>query len=176
MGGAGRRDASPGGSGSSPDHRPALDGQQHGPNPRRRSPKGVLMELPLPATRPDRASSCGYPAIRSRVRHPRRRPIACSYSGSLVEGVVVESAGINRHEGGDGNALHRRTSDPRWPRVMRWRPARAQRAACTPAVTTKKNRCWESGPARISARRTAMRHPTSSIVNAGSVPQPGEGR
>jgi integrase len=30
-----------------------------------------------------------------------------------------ESAGINRHGGGDGNALHRRGSDPRWPRVMR---------------------------------------------------------
>ena len=27
-------------------------------------------------------------------------------------------AGINRHGEGDGNALHRRISDPRWPRVM----------------------------------------------------------
>ncbi|WNV85078.1 AAA family ATPase [Umezawaea sp. Da 62-37] len=32
------------------------------------------------------------------------------------------SAGINRHGEGDGRALHRRSSDPRWPRVMRWRP------------------------------------------------------
>ena len=41
---------------------------------------------------------------------------------------LSESAGINRHGGGNGNALHRRSSDPRWPRVMRWRPARAQRS------------------------------------------------
>jgi hypothetical protein len=40
----------------------------------------------------------------------------------------LESAGINRLGEGDENALHRRTSDPRWPRVMRWRPARAQRS------------------------------------------------
>src|ERR1019366_4625479 len=41
----------------------------------------------------------------------------------------VESAGINRHGEGDERVLHRRSSDPRWPRVMRWRPARAQRSA-----------------------------------------------
>jgi hypothetical protein len=41
---------------------------------------------------------------------------------------VMESAGINRHGDGDGRALHRRSSDPRWPRAMRWRPARAQRS------------------------------------------------
>src|ERR1700676_1484497 len=30
-------------------------------------------------------------------------------------------AGINRHGEGDGRALHRRSSDPRWPRaVRRW--------------------------------------------------------
>jgi hypothetical protein len=40
---------------------------------------------------------------------------------------VRESAGINRH-GGDENALHRRSSYLRWPRVMRWRPVRAQRS------------------------------------------------
>ncbi|MBA2695032.1 MAG: helix-turn-helix transcriptional regulator, partial [Actinobacteria bacterium] len=39
-----------------------------------------------------------------------------------------ESAGINRHEERDENARHRRSSDPRWPRVMRWRPVRAQRS------------------------------------------------
>jgi hypothetical protein len=39
-----------------------------------------------------------------------------------------ESAGINRHGERDENARHRRSSDPRWPRVMRWRPARAQRS------------------------------------------------
>jgi len=40
----------------------------------------------------------------------------------------AESAGINRHGEGDENALHRRTSDSRWPRVMRWRSVRAQRS------------------------------------------------
>ena len=39
-----------------------------------------------------------------------------------------ESAGINRHGVGDENALHRRRSESRWPRVMRWRPVRAQRS------------------------------------------------
>jgi hypothetical protein len=38
------------------------------------------------------------------------------------------SAGINRHGGGDGRALRRRTSDPRRPRVMRRRPARVWRS------------------------------------------------
>src|SRR5664280_819431 len=41
---------------------------------------------------------------------------------------VSESAGMTRHGEGDGNALHRRSSDPRWPRVMRRRPARAWRS------------------------------------------------
>src|ERR1022692_290570 len=39
-----------------------------------------------------------------------------------------ESVGINRHGAGDERALQRRSSKSRWPRVMRWRPARAQRS------------------------------------------------
>jgi len=39
-----------------------------------------------------------------------------------------ESAGMNRHGGGDGRALRRRASDPRRPRVMRRRSARAWRS------------------------------------------------
>ena len=38
-----------------------------------------------------------------------------------VRPVLVVCAGINRHGEGDERALHRRSSDPRWPRVMRWR-------------------------------------------------------
>ena len=34
----------------------------------------------------------------------------------------VGCAGINRQEERDENARHRRSSDPRWPRVMRWYP------------------------------------------------------
>ena len=56
-----------------------------------------------------------------------------------------ESAGINRHEERDENARHRRSSDPRWPRVMRWRPARAQRSVdrgtCRPAIEPR-NHCF----------------------------------
>ena len=39
-----------------------------------------------------------------------------------------ESAGINRHGGGDGRALRRRASVPRRPSAMRRRPARAWRS------------------------------------------------
>jgi hypothetical protein len=39
-----------------------------------------------------------------------------------------ESVGINRYGAGDERALQRRSSQSRWPRVMRWRPARAQRS------------------------------------------------
>ena len=39
-----------------------------------------------------------------------------------------KSAGINRLGGGDGRALRRRASNPRRPRVMRRRPARAWRS------------------------------------------------
>ena len=42
--------------------------------------------------------------------------------------LIGGSAGINRHGGGDGRALRRRGSDPRRPRVMRRRPARAWRS------------------------------------------------
>ena len=48
-------------------------------------------------------------------------------------GPARRSAGINRHGGGDGRALHRRSSDPRWPRVMRRRSARAAGEALTGA-------------------------------------------
>jgi hypothetical protein len=36
--------------------------------------------------------------------------------------LVVVCAGINRHGEGDERALHRRSSDPRWPQVMRRHP------------------------------------------------------
>jgi len=39
----------------------------------------------------------------------------------MVALLMYGGAGINRHGDGDGRALHRRASDPRWPRVMRWR-------------------------------------------------------
>src|SRR6266540_7363753 len=54
-----------------------------------------------------------------------REPGGWSSGGA---GLGWESAGINRHEGGDGRALRRRASDPRRPRVMRRRPVRAWRS------------------------------------------------
>ncbi len=49
--------------------------------------------------------------------------------GNRIGGTSLrESAGINRHGGGDGRALRRRASDPRRPSAMRRRPARAWRS------------------------------------------------
>jgi RNA-directed DNA polymerase len=48
----------------------------------------------------------------------------------------LRKAPDNRHGEGNERFLHRRASDPRWPRAMRWRPARAQRSVgqgCTQA-------------------------------------------
>jgi hypothetical protein len=64
-----------------------------------------------PARFPRRTQSRGVELVERRVRETR-----------------FESAGISRHGEGDVNAPHRRISDPRWPRVMRWRSVRAQRS------------------------------------------------
>ena len=48
----------------------------------------------------------------------RRR--ACP-SGARSQETAHSCAGISRHEEGDESSLHRRSSDLRWPRVMRWR-------------------------------------------------------
>ena len=45
-----------------------------------------------------------------------------AYEPSMMVALLVYGgAGINRHGEGDERALHRRSSDPRWPRVMRRR-------------------------------------------------------
>ena len=63
---------------------------------------------------------------------PRHKRLTGAYFAKVIAieafCCVRESAGINRHGEGDENALHRRSSDPRWPRVMRWRSVRAQRS------------------------------------------------
>jgi ferritin len=41
---------------------------------------------------------------------------------ALEQEQKVRNAGINRYGERDENARHRRSSDPRWPRVMRRRP------------------------------------------------------
>ena len=78
-------------------------GSSSGPPPE--PPRGnVVVAGSLGATRPDRPRRC-----RSAFRVGRRY---VSFGAS---------AGINRHGEGDERALHRRSSDPRWPRVMRRR-------------------------------------------------------
>ncbi len=56
----------------------------------------------------------------------------------VLGGLKQRSAGINRREEGDERALHRRASDPRWPRAMRRRPQGRRRSVgrgtCRPAI------------------------------------------
>ena len=72
--------------------------------------------------------------------------------------LLSESAGISRHGDGDERSLHRRTSDPWWPRVMRWCPVRVQRSvdrgARRPAIEPRKGRCL--GCRRRRKRRKAI--------------------
>ena len=56
------------------------------------------------------------------------RPPVLAVCGPATRCLMGESVGINRHGAGDERALRRRSSQSRWPRVMRWRPARAQRS------------------------------------------------
>ena len=80
------------------------------------------------------APGCGF-AKRSRWPRAISTPAAPSdpheakaASAARLAWTAGESAGINRHGEGDENALHRRRSESRWPRVMRWRSVRAQRS------------------------------------------------
>jgi hypothetical protein len=50
-----------------------------------------------------------------RERAVRRKPEALSTDATRAGGPARRSAGINRHGGGDGRALRRRSSDPRRP-------------------------------------------------------------
>jgi hypothetical protein len=63
-----------------------------------------------------RRASSGSPVNQTPRQHPE------------LEGGFGESAGISRHGEGDENALRRRSSYSRRPRVMRWRSVRAQRS------------------------------------------------
>jgi hypothetical protein len=59
---------------------------------------------------------------------PHRRRRRLSRNQKAVNPRLSESAGIIRHGGGDGRAPRRRVSDPRRPRAMRRRSARAWRS------------------------------------------------
>jgi anti-sigma B factor antagonist len=73
--------------------------------------------------------SAGLGALIGGIRRTRELSgqvvVACSRPGLAR---LLESAGINRHGVRNERVLHRRRSEPRWPRAMRWRPARAQRS------------------------------------------------
>ncbi|GEM_PF-3020599 len=100
-----------------------------------RAPPGVsATHSALALEQPRQAGTTGWRRSYSLDGCSRRRR-ACSGGG--------ESAGINRHGGGDERALRRRTSDPRRPRVMRRRPARAWRSVgrgtCRPGYRAAKS-------------------------------------
>src|SRR6266542_4066566 len=90
------------------------------------------------------------------------------YYGPAWWGCGWESAGINRHEGGDGRALRRRASDPRRPQVMRRRPVRAwrsvDRGTCRPGYRAAKS---ESGVLTLSNRWKATLLPALSRAGGG---------
>jgi len=50
------------------------------------------------------------------------------WSAASPRGRAHSCAGISRHEEGDESSLHRRSSDLRWPRVMRWRSRGCRRS------------------------------------------------
>jgi RNA-directed DNA polymerase len=72
---------------------------------------------------------------------------------------------------GNERVLHRRSSESRWPRVMRWRPARAQRSvhrgACRPAIEPRN--CVRSGCRR--GRKRGRQHRGGVFASRARVPR-----
>ena len=99
------------------------------------------------------------PPIRSRPKTAvNRRRVLSERRRRFPQVLADDEGGLrkapdNRHEEGDERALRRRPSESRWPRVMRWRPARAQRSvdrgARGPAIEPRKLHC----PGRRRGRR-----------------------
>ena len=61
----------------------------------------------------DTAARAPESAGGKRERAARRKPEALSTVAASAGGPARRCAGINRHGGGDGRALHRRSSEPR---------------------------------------------------------------
>jgi hypothetical protein len=88
-------------------------------------------------------------------------------SGSVV---TLWSAGINRHEEGDGSSLRRRSSDPRWPRVMRESVREGGREALAGGVWAgllSREMTIRSGCRRCHNERKAMSSAALSLVAGG---------
>ncbi len=82
-------------------------------------------------------------------------------------------AGINRHGEGDERALHRRSSDPRWPRAVRWRPrgrrrsvGRGTRRLGYRAPKLVQLRCRRSRSRRKATPRAAFCEPLADLAGS----------
>ena len=125
-------------------------------------PEDTLASLPLP-----RESSGAAHALNDRclsstpaARDPRRELAA--FSGKR------RTTGMRE---GNGRVLHRRSSESRWPRVMRWRPVRAQRSvdrgARRPVIEPRNWAC--PGCRRARKRRKAT--PLAALSRAVGGPR-----
>jgi non-ribosomal peptide synthetase component F len=97
--------------------------------------RGAAVQMPVVFTYIDESHGSDFRSVLGRfgevpflVSQTPQVLLDCQIAESAESLVVSESAGINRHGEGDERALHRRVSAPRWPRVMRRRPARAWRS------------------------------------------------
>jgi hypothetical protein len=94
-------------------------------------PPGVVHVAVVGLAEQDAVVDAGVPAVGPVLRvvglAESRGSVAAGEGASAVPGDQRpaqgqgECAGINRLGGGDGRALRRRSSEPRRPRVMRWR-------------------------------------------------------
>ena len=155
-------------------HRPADHRRRRGvrhPEAPRRAGRGSAGRSwrPLPARRvfipkPGREERrpLSIPAVRDRVVQ------------AAVKIVIEPIFGKRRTTGmreGNGRVLHRRPSESRWPRVMRWRPARAQRSvdrgARRPAIEPRNGAL----PGCRRGRRSRKATPLAAFSRAVSGPR-----
>ena len=84
--------------------------------------------IPKPG-RPTERRPLSIPAVRDRVVQAATK--------TVIEPIFGKRRATGMREG-NGRVLHRRRSESRWPRVMRWRSVRAQRSvhrgACRPVI------------------------------------------
>ena len=93
---------------------------------------GLAVDLRDGSWRPLPARRVFIPKPGRKELRPLSIPAVCDRVVQAAIKIVIEPIfGKRRTTGmreGNGRVLHRRPSESRWPRVMRWRPARAQRS------------------------------------------------